>query len=52
MGAAELVSAITIQKIFSNREKQLSPLFECFTFLHSINWVFDHKLRWRGPDKE
>lgn len=38
--------------IFSNREKQLSPLFECFTFPRSINWLFDHRQRCAVTDKE
>lgn len=38
--------------IFSNREKQLSPLFECFTFPRSINWLFDHRQRCTVTDKE
>lgn len=38
--------------IFSNTEKQLSPLFECFTFARSINWLFDHRQRCAVTDKE
>lgn len=38
--------------IFSNRGKQLSPLFECFTFPRSINWLFDHRQRCAVTDKE
>lgn len=38
--------------IFSNREKQLSPLFERFTFPRSINWLFDHRQRCAVTDKE
>lgn len=38
--------------IFPNREKQLSLLFECFTFPRSINWLFDHRQRCAVTDKE
>lgn len=38
--------------IFPNREKQLSLLFECFTFPRSINWLFDHRQRCALTDKE
>lgn len=52
-GRGELLGADNNTKwIFSNREKQLSPLFECFTFPHSINWLFDHRLRCTVTDKE
>lgn len=38
--------------IFSNTEKQLSSLFECFTFPRTINWLFDHRQRCTVTDKE
>lgn len=53
LDGGELLGADNNTKwIFSNREKQLSPLFECFTFPRSINWLFDHRQRCTAADKE